>query len=133
LRKNFAPYLGNARSGPPVFLTRRGGARIPDNIDTMEAAFQSNGFEIVDCGTHSVRQQIRKVSSAPAVAGLHGAAMTNLLWAPPETPILEIFQPGYLNGCYEQIALEGGLEYTCLINSGQQSLDFAVDWIADIA
>ena len=30
--------------------------------------------------------------------------MTNLPWANPETPVLEFFQPGYLNACYEQIA-----------------------------
>jgi len=132
LRKKFAPYFAPPHSGLPVFLTRRGGTRIPENLDDLEAIFLSHGFEIIDCGTITVREQIQKVSSAPLVAGLHGAAMTNLLWAIPETPVIEIFQPGYLNGCYEQIAFHGALNYVHAINHGQEVFDIINDWCKDL-
>jgi capsular polysaccharide biosynthesis protein len=128
LRKNFAPYFAPPRSGPPVFLTRRHGARIPENLAAIESIFQSHSFDIVDCATISVREQIRKISSATAVAGLHGAAMTNLLWAYPETPVIEIFQPGYLNGCYEQIAKEGNLHYEHVIISNCNLQRTLLEW-----
>lgn len=116
LRKRFEPYSERKKTGPPVFLTRRGGARAPDNLAEIEETFSNEGFAIVDCGTISVKEQIRVTSMAPRIAGLHGAAMTNLLWARPGIPVLEIFQPGYLNACYEQIALHGCLSYRYEIN-----------------
>lgn len=112
LRERFSPYFAGKDSGSPVFLTRRSGARIPENLDQIEGIMGSRGFEIVDCGRLSVRQQIEKLSAAPRIVGLHGAAFTNILWASPGTPVLEIFEPGYLNGCYEQMAYQAGLPHS---------------------
>lgn len=128
LREKFSSCYGEAGSGAPVFLTRRGGARVPQNIAEIENLLISMGFEIVDCGALSVSEQIRKLSSATAIAGLHGAAMTNLLWARPETPVLEIFDNGYLNGCYEQISLEGSLPYSYFFRNPQDDLRRIEDW-----
>lgn len=111
LRKKFRAYLQPAASGQPIFLTRRGGARVPENIAEIETIFTRFGFVIIDCGAISVKEQMRLASIAPAIAGLHGAAMTNLLWAHPGTPVLEIFNPAYLNACYEQIAFHNQLSY----------------------
>jgi hypothetical protein len=128
LRKKFSPYFGPKDSGPPIFLTRRGGARIPENLASIEAIFDSHGFQIIDCGAITVREQILAISSAGAIAGLHGAAMTNLLWAEEDTPVVEIFEPGYLNACYEQIAHEGRLYYSYIINSGNDALTEVETW-----
>jgi capsular polysaccharide biosynthesis protein len=115
LRSRYKPFFSLEKNSKLVFLTRRGGSRIPEQIYLIEAIFSEAGFEIIDCGELGFRQQIEVVSSAKAIAGIHGAAMTNILWAQPKTPILEIFQPAYLNACYEQIAFQGDLDYTSLI------------------
>lgn len=133
LREKFSPYFSASNSAPSVFLTRRGGARVPENIAEIEKLFESAGFEIVDCGAISVEDQIGKLSAAPAIAGLHGAAMTNLLWARPHTPVLELFQPGYLNGCYEQIAFDGKLQYTHMTDEGSGLADPIRGWLANSA
>jgi hypothetical protein len=129
LREKFSPYYGQCESGAPVFLTRRGAARVPANIGEIEARFEGKGFEIVDCGAITVAEQIRKLSAAPAIAGLHGAAMTNLLWANPRTPVLELFQPGYRNACYEQIAFQGQLDYTHHVLEGENPLRTIEEWL----
>ncbi|MEK7950828.1 glycosyltransferase family 61 protein [Luteolibacter soli] len=123
LRKSFSPCFGAVGSGPAVFLTRRGSNRIPAFLETIEALFRKAGFKILDCGKLTVREQISAVSAAPAIAGIHGAAMTNILWASPTTPVLEVFEPSYLNACYEQIAFQGGLRYaaTCEIGSALEA------------
>lgn len=128
LRDRFSSYFMPPKSGSPVFLTRRGNARVPTNLDEIEANFSARGFEIVDCGAIPVKRQIEMVSAAPAVAGLHGAAMTNLLWATPATPVIEIFEAGYLNGCYEQIAFHGDLNYRLLINTGPGAIRLLDEW-----
>ncbi len=128
LRESFRKYFRAAGSGPPVFLTRRGATRLPENLSAIEGAFSRFGFEIVDCGKLTVLRQIQLVSAAPAVAGLHGAAMTNILWSPAGTPVLEIFEPDYLNACYEQIAFQGGLDYRYHILAGELSLQLLREW-----
>ena len=130
LRERFSHHFSERASGRPVFLTRRGGNRIPENLAEIEALFEAAEYDIVDCGAITVLEQIRRISAAPAVAGLHGAAMTNLLWARPGTPVLEIFQPTYLNACYEQIAFQGGLHYSHLIIEGDNPLPAIGKWLS---
>jgi capsular polysaccharide biosynthesis protein len=129
LRERFRQFFAPA-VGPPVFLTRRGATRVPDRLLEIERLFEGAGFEIVDCGTLSVREQIARTSAATAVAGLHGAAMTNLLWLQPGTPVLELFQPAYLNGCYEQIAFQGRLDYRFHILGADGDMDSIGRWCA---
>lgn len=128
LRKAFSSCYGNRNSGSPIFLSRRSGARVPGNLAELENHIQSIGFEIIDCGEIKVAEQISKVSSAPAVIGLHGAAMTNILWARPGTPVLEIFEPGYLNGCYEQIAYDGDLPHTYFFRDSKTDIQRIDSW-----
>lgn len=129
LRKRFAPHLADEAIGAPVFLTRKGGTRIPENIAAIEKQFSDHGFRIVDCAKLSVKEQLAMASSAPAVAGLHGAAMTNLLWARPGTPVLELFQSGYLNACYEQIAFQGKLGYHAVVLDEAGSHQIICQWL----
>lgn len=130
LRESFRKYFRPPASGPPVFLTRRASTRVPGDLPEIERIFANAGFGIVDCGTLGVRQQIELASGARAVAGIHGAAMTNLLWSPPGTPVLELFLPAYLNACYEQIAFQGSLRYTPLILGPGDSLTTIKEWLA---
>ncbi len=129
LRRAFAPFRSPSPSGAPVFFTRRGVTRVPARIEAIESAFSQRGFQIVDCAGHSVKEQIKMASEASAVAGIHGAAMTNLVWAHPGTPVLELFPPSYLNGCYEQIALQGKLHYTALVAEDRDLIPPITNWL----
>lgn len=130
LRRTFQPHFSDPGSTGALFLTRRGTNRIPTGLDELESRFRSAGFQIVDAGILSVREQIRLTSGATAIAGVHGAAMTNLLWAAPGTPVLEIFGTPYLNGCYEQISLQGGLTYFYVALDQPSALDSIAEWIS---
>ncbi len=132
LRKAFSPYFKKPKSTAPVFLTRRNASRIPDNIGQIEKTFEQAGFEIIDCGSITVREQIEKTSGATAIAGIHGAAMTNLLWASPDTPVLELFSPGFMNACYEQIAFQGGLDYQLSYDDEEVAGHAIAQWIKHV-
>jgi len=128
LRQKFASFRASVASGKPVFFTRRGSARVPPDLARIEETFSQHGFDIVDCGMLSVKEQIQLSSQASAIAGLHGAALTNLLWALPGTPILEMFTAGYLNACYEQIAFQGCLDYKAHILSSEADIHALRKW-----
>lgn len=129
LRERFSPYFHPAASGRPVFLTRRASTRVPEQLPQIEAMFSEAGFDIVDCGKLGFREQIEMASGAPAIAGIHGAAMTNVLWSRPATPVLEIFQPEYLNACYEQIAFQGRLDYSAQVLEGGSPIHRIEEWL----
>lgn len=130
LRERFGPYFRPAASGKPIFLTRRASSRIPEQLAEIEAMFTAAGYEVLDCGKLGFREQIEAASAAPAIAGIHGAAMTNILWAHPGTPALELFQPQYLNACYEQIAFQGQLDYSANVLEGDSPLRTIEEWLA---
>jgi hypothetical protein len=129
LRENFRPFFRPAASGKPIFLTRRASTRIPEQLSEIEAMFAAAGYEILDCGKLGFREQIEAASGATAIAGIHGAAMTNIIWAHQGTPVLELFQAQYLNACYEQIAFQGQLDYTHLVLEGETPLRAIEEWL----
>lgn len=129
LRERFAPYFRPPGAGRPIFLTRRASSRVPEELAAIEATLSGAGFDIIDCGKLGFREQIEAASGAPAIAGIHGAAMTNILWARPGTPVLEIFQPAYLNACYEQIAFQGNLAYTACVLEELHPLQTIEKWL----
>jgi hypothetical protein len=73
------------RSGR-LFLTRRHSAkgRILANIMEVEALAASLGFELIAPETLSWQDQVSLFANARIVAGEHGAAMKNLLFAPSD-------------------------------------------------
>ncbi|MFD2255856.1 glycosyltransferase family 61 protein [Luteolibacter algae] len=119
LEQKFSPYFSKENGSRRLFFTRVGSNRIPDNISQIENIFINEGFEIIDCGKLTLREQILISSSASIIAGLHGAAMTNILWTKDNTKIIEIFQEDYLNSCYEQIAFYKGIKYNYIINNNK--------------
>jgi capsular polysaccharide biosynthesis protein len=129
LRNKFSPYFGSPNSGQPIFFTRRGSTRTPQNISEIEEIFASYNFLILDCGNISVKEQIRLSSIAPFIAGIHGGAMTNILWSQPKTRVLELFNQNYTNACYEQIAFQGKLNYKYLILNHSNSLSEIKMWL----
>lgn len=132
LRDSFSTYFNADRIGSKVFFTRKSCKRIPANIAEMEELFQKNGFQIVDAGKLSMSEQIALASSATCIAGLHGAAMTNLLWSKKKIPVLEIFESGYLNACYENIAIHNECSYRFIFCDSHDSLHTLDQWISEL-
>lgn len=82
----------------------------------LEAA----GFTRVDPGTMSVRDQIDHFAAAEVIIGVHGAALTNLLFARPGVRVLELFAPAYLKHCFWSITESiPGAEYRYLVGAGE--------------
>jgi len=129
LKTKFSAFMQTANSGKSVFFTRRGGTRVPPNLAKIEKTFGDAGFSIIDCGALTVKKQIEIASSATAIAGIHGAAMTNLLWSSTRTPVMEIFDPDFLNACYEQIAFHNNLKYSHLMQDDPNISSKILNWV----
>ncbi len=71
--------------------------------EAIVALLRRRGFEVIDPGSLTVQEQIDHFAAAEVVVAPHGAALSNLTFAPEGVRVLELFAPGYINGGYWSI------------------------------
>jgi len=120
-------------SGPEkLYLSRGAGRRRLVNEPELEQALVAQGFSVVHTGQMSVAEQAVLFGSARCVVAPHGAALTNLIFAPPGTALVELFHPQHKNLCYINLAAACGHRYASLdgrpVNRpGDDGLAYAID------
>ena len=77
------------------------------------------GFESYECEGKNVAEQARHFHSAETIVAAHGAALTNLVFCEPETTVLELFSPKYVNPCYRDTCAAANLKYGAVIGNGE--------------
>lgn len=87
-----------------IYIDRRQKRRGCSNAEALADRFRERGWLVVDPGELKFSEQVALFSKAKAVAGIHGAGMTNLLWMPAGGKVLEIMPSRRRNGCYAGIA-----------------------------
>ena len=121
LRNTFSTEK-NSRSRK-IFIGRSGAKhRVLIHEKEIWAQLQKRGYESVDCGKMSVQEQANIFGSAEVVVGAHGAALTNLVFCRPRTPVVELFSPAYVNPCYRDLCVAAGLRHAAVIGNGE-------DWV----
>jgi capsular polysaccharide biosynthesis protein len=76
-----------------LYVTRRGArARVLTNEDEVAAFLVAKGFDTVDPGALGLGEQAALFAGARVIAGASGAGLTNMLFAPPGSALIE-FQP----------------------------------------
>jgi capsular polysaccharide biosynthesis protein len=116
LRKRLMRDVMSPTSRSPLYVTRRAGVNNRAVVDEEKliAFLSDRGFEIVDPGELSVVEQIRVFASASVIVSAHGAALANLVFATPGTPVIELFPPSSVLPDYWRLASSAGLTYRYL-------------------
>ena len=91
--------LASRASGvaPPhrrVYFSRRDARpdrRWTTNESLVERLFEARSFEIVSVTTHPIEQLVRIFAEARVVAGVNGAGLAHILFAPPGTHVILLF------------------------------------------
>ena len=80
----------------------------------MEGPFEgaARGFRTVTATGMSVREQALLFSSSSAVIAPHGAALTNLAFAPEGCRVMELFPDNHHHRHYENLSSLCGLPYS---------------------
>ncbi len=90
------------------------------NDGDIEPYLQSLGFEPVLLESLTVAEQALAFQAAKIVVAPHGAGLTNLVFCRPDTVVIEIFSPSYINCCYWALSNWIGARYCFLLGSGER-------------
>jgi capsular polysaccharide biosynthesis protein len=85
------------------------------NEAEVVAALAPLGFVAVRLERFALPEQIALLRGADCVVAPHGAALTNLLFAPAGAAVLELHLNTYVHWCYRRIAALAGMRYDCVI------------------
>ena len=125
LREQLAP--GPAARGRRLYVTREDATwRRVTNEDEVVALLREHGFERIALTELAFEEQLRAFGEAEAIAGAHGAGLTNLVAAAPGTTVIELFDPRYVNLCYHALSSALDLDYWYLIGDPRGRHDLAV-------
>ena len=124
LREFFAKYREPDAGERKLYLSRVGQKRSPGNEPALQMEMEKQGFARFDGTGMSLLQQIKLFSSARRLMGMHGAALSNVIWAPEGVDVCEIFASAYMPSCYSALtAIRGGHYTTGLVYSGSAEHD----------
>lgn len=95
LRDFFMPKVRSSRGlrGDRIFISRVGHSRSTPWEPELQARLSASGWQILDPGLMSLKEQIELFSRAKVVAGLSGAAMANVLWMPEGATLVSLGPP----------------------------------------
>ena len=134
IRKQFLTGNEVSEPGRRLYLTRQGGRRRVVNEPELQPILSRFGFEVIDPGALSFPEQIELFSRASAIAGPHGAGLTNVVFAPRDCQIFELFARTCVRPMYYQLASLMGQPYWYLVGreataGGQTDRGFDDLWI----
>lgn len=104
-----------------LYVTRAGGRHTRQLLseDELWPRLEERGFARIDPGSLGVQDQIDHFAAADVVLGVHGAALTNLVFSPPGVRVLHLMAPTYVKHCFWAIldAIPGA-RYRYLLGDG---------------
>ena len=99
-----------------IFISREDAkSRLILNWTEIAPILQDWGYEVLRLSDLSVADQIETFASAAYVVGVHGAGLTNLVFAPIGVHVLEIFPALRATGAFWKLSSGLGHDYHALI------------------
>jgi hypothetical protein len=113
LRNRLLPQVDTSGPRRNIYVTRGPSAnnRSITNEAELLAVLAPYDFVHVDPGELSVAEQIRTFATANLIVAPHGAALANIIFAPPESALVELFPAGCLLPDYWRLASSVGMRY----------------------
>lgn len=105
LRQKFARDTQSESTSTRVYITRRRAARRRLlNESELETILQKHGFIMAAMEDLSFAEQVQLFARAEAIVSIHGAGLTNMVFAPAGCRIMEIVDPMHIGAMYYMLA-----------------------------
>lgn len=96
-----------------LFVVRRAKNRLLANEEAVWNLLEPLGFTMYDPG--SAPNQMKSFAAAEALVGVHGAALANLAFCAPGTPVVEIMPSDHAFPYFQAICSAADLRYFCVL------------------
>lgn len=131
-RQLFQDVLGTAEQTPQktrIYVARGNiGRRQVLNEAAVLSCLQAYGFESVSMDGKTLQAQAEIFAQAEAIVAPHGAALTNLLFAPENVTLIELFPDGYVNNCFYTLANYLSADYAYLESQDTEQDALPLHW-----
>jgi hypothetical protein len=126
------PSSSPVDGGPRVYIERGATKRRPMiHADRLLDVLTSLGFHPVSMDGRTVAEQAALFASASCVVAPHGAALANLVFARPGTPIVELVPANWPNATYALLAHQMNLRYHANVGAEAHPPRWLRTWIGD--
>jgi hypothetical protein len=121
-----------APSGRRLFMLRKGTRRVA-NLDALRPVLRKHGLEEVSTERMSFDEQVGLFAGASLLVGPHGAGLSNAIFMPAGSTLVELMPAWYSPACYLVMANEAGLRYRVVLaqrapgSGGGPHADLSVD------
>jgi Glycosyltransferase 61 len=114
LRRHYG--LKEPRGGERLFLGQRGPKqqRLINQAELEDIA-TAQGFQCFEAHADNHAEQVRRFGEAEIIVAVHGAGLTNLLFARPGATVLELFPEDGVKSSFLWLATRMGLNYRALL------------------
>ena len=125
-------YQGQASGsggGPRLYITRRGSKlRQIMNEEELVSGLRRLNFTILQSNWTNHPEQLAAFSSAEVIVGVHGAGLTNIVFASPGTKVLELFPEDHRKTSMLHLSAEHDLRHQPFFGSKERhNQAFTVD------
>jgi len=111
LRNHFNGYFSEPKQGKKIYISRIGDSRSPLFEGELIHLLENSGWTILNATKMTIAQQIKEISSAEVLAGIHGAGLSGVNWMSEGTQLVEIGNDRFLR-CFQRLAIVNGIEYS---------------------
>lgn len=109
--------------GDRLYVTReKARRRRVTNEAELWSFLEPHGFAKISLEDLTWREQIAAFRHARQIVAPHGAGLANLVFCTPGTQAVELFNRGYVNGLFWQLAALKGLDYRPIVAPGTAPL-----------
>ncbi len=103
------------------------------NEQEVEVFLQKKGVEIIYAENLSLYEQIKLMSETRVLICLHGAALTNMLFLPPTSKVVELRNVGdSITQCFFNLASALGVSYYYTLNAGDSKDTIMTNFTIDL-
>ncbi len=120
LRSLFEKEIASENGGKKIYIQRLSGRTIINETGILNI-LEPLGFQIVHPEKLTVAQQAKLFTESEFIVGPHGAGLTNIVFCKPETRVIDIFAPEWINPCYWKLACALKLNYGYIIGEKKET------------
>lgn len=93
-----------------IYISRISSTRTQIWESELQNLLRNDGWTVIELQDFSLESQIKLISSAGILAGLHGAGLSHMVWMNPNSRVIELGGSGY-RSCYTSLAQACGHQY----------------------